>query len=164
MLLVICSTTARADQAKLPTIGPSLADCAAARSAGFASPGRRRQPNARDTNGNTPRIWSAVYGDVGLKLLVEAGARRMPPTRGGNGLMRSAFDYESAPAGGTRGRRQPQVTSNSALIRQRARLIHTPGILQITAPTPRRPTRATALIPRSRRRRGLDSRAARPWF
>jgi hypothetical protein len=107
-------TPARADQAKLPTISPSfLADLRSGEVNRVSSAlAAGANPNARDTNGNTPLMWSAIYGDVGcLKLLVEAGAEvDATNALGATALMRSAFDYEKVrPAGGTRRRRQPQV-------------------------------------------------------
>jgi len=49
-----------------------------------------------DSGGNTPLMWSAVYGDVRcMKLLIKQGAEvNATNAFGATALMRSAFDYE----------------------------------------------------------------------
>jgi ankyrin repeat protein len=91
-------TPARADQAEPPTISPGFLSDLRSGEVNRVSSTRAAgaNPNARDTNGNTALMWSAVYGDVRcLKVLVEAGAEvDATNALGATALMRSVFDYE----------------------------------------------------------------------
>jgi ankyrin repeat protein len=57
---------------------------------------RGASPNARDTAGNTPLMYAAIYGDAScLRLLIDQGGEvNAANEAGATVLMRAAFDYE----------------------------------------------------------------------